>query len=172
MVGARCPGVEVFDFGVVAVFTALPAHRFVFRTDVKSYYASMSHKRLMADLAGLVSDPHLLHLLAQYLSRTAERGGLFWEHTRGIPLACSLSPLLGGFYLYRLDVALTRPDVFYLRYMDDVLVLTSTRHKLRQAVRVVNQLFEVLELQQHPDKTYIGPIERGFTFLGRHYPAQ
>ncbi|MHC8391975.1 reverse transcriptase domain-containing protein [Pseudomonas sp. MDT2-39-1] len=98
--------------------------------------------------------------------------GVLWEHTRGIPLACSLSPLLGGFYLYRLDVALTRPDVFYLRYMDDVRVLTPTRHKLRQAVRVVNQLFEALELHQHLDKTYIGPIERGFTFLGRHYPAQ
>ncbi|MHC8391736.1 hypothetical protein ACYZTM_27840 [Pseudomonas sp. MDT2-39-1] len=78
----------MFDTGVVAVFTALPAllssetqglqrtgvkaahetiqaalpeHRFVFRTDVKSYYASMSHQRLMADLAEPVRDPHLLH---------------------------------------------------------------------------------------------------------------
>ncbi|PTT05517.1 hypothetical protein DBR24_01325 [Pseudomonas sp. HMWF006] len=76
----------------------------------------------------------------------------------------------GGFYLSRLDVALMRPDVFYLRYMDDVLVLAPTRNKLRQAVRVVNDLFEEFDLQKHPDKTYVGRIERGFTFLGKRYP--
>ena len=97
-------------------------------------------------------------MLIQYLTRTAERGGLFWEHTRGLPLACSLSPLLGGFYLYRLDVALTRPDLFYLRYMDDVLVLAATRNKLRQGICVVNRLFEAFELQKHTDKTQLGPI--------------
>lgn len=67
---------------------------------------------------------------------------------------------------------MTRPDWFYLRYMDDVLVLTATRNKLRQAVRVVNQLFDELDLQKHPDKTVLGPIERGFTFLGKRYPVQ
>ncbi|MHC8370640.1 reverse transcriptase domain-containing protein [Pseudomonas sp. MDT1-85] len=95
---------------------------------------------------------------------------MFWNHTRGIPLGCSLSPL-GGFYLYRMD-RISRPDWFYLRYMDDVLVLTPTRHKLREAVRTINRLFEELELEKHPDKTYVGRIERGFTFLGKPYPAQ
>lgn len=71
----------------------LPSHRFVFRTDVNSYYASISHQRLMADLALQVQDPCLLDVVAQCLTRTAERGGVFWDHTRGIPLACSLSPL-------------------------------------------------------------------------------
>ncbi|QAX85555.1 hypothetical protein C2E19_17620 [Pseudomonas sp. DTU12.3] len=78
------------------------------------------------------------------------------DYTRGIALACSLSPLLGGFYLHRLDVAMTRPDLFYLRYMDDVLVLAATRNKLRQGICVVNRLFEELELQKHPDKTQLG----------------
>ena len=65
-----------------------------------------------------------------------------------------------------------RPDVFYVRYMDDVLVLAPTRHKLRQAVRVVNDLFDELDLKKHPDKTYVGPISRGFTFLGKRYLVQ
>jgi len=72
-----------------------------------------------------------------------------------MPLACSLSSLLGGFYIYRLDVALMRPDVFYLRYMDDVLVPTPTHHKLRRAVCVANDLFDELDLLKQPDKTYV-----------------
>ncbi|WP_156363930.1 hypothetical protein [Pseudomonas mandelii] len=65
---------------------------------------------------------------------------------------------------------MTRLDVFYLRFMDDVLVLAPTHHKLRWAVRVVNDLLDELDLFKHPDKTYIGRIEWGFTFRGRHYP--
>jgi hypothetical protein len=29
-----------------------------------------------------------------------------------------------------------------------------------------------LELEKHPDKTFVRRIERGFTFLGKHYPVQ
>jgi RNA-directed DNA polymerase len=143
---------------------------FVFRTDVHSYYASIAHTKLMAMLSAQIADVRLLDLLAQYLARTAEQGGLFWHYARGIPLACSLSPLLGGFFLYNFDIEMTRSGWFYLRYMDDVLVLTSTRNHLRQAVQKVNQLWAELDLKKHPDKTFIGRIERGFTFLGREFP--
>lgn len=52
--------------------------------------------------------------------------------------------------------------------MDDVLILASTRWKLRQAVRVVNQALGALELEKAPEKTYIEKIEKGFDFLGYH----
>jgi len=52
--------------------------------------------------------------------------------------------------------------------MDDVIVLSPTRHKLRRAVKVVNETFAELGLEKHPDKTFIGRIERGFDFLGYH----
>ncbi|MFJ2319116.1 hypothetical protein [Pseudomonas sp. NPDC087817] len=62
--------------------------------------------------------------------------------------------------------------MFNVRYMDDGLVLAPTCHKRRQAVRVVNDLFDELDLKKYPDKTYVGRIERGFTFLGKRDPAQ
>jgi RNA-directed DNA polymerase len=52
--------------------------------------------------------------------------------------------------------------------MDDVIVLAPTRHKLRRAVKVVNETFDTLGLEKHPDKTFIGRVERGFDFLGYH----
>ena len=146
--------------------------RFVLKTDVKSYYASIDHSRLMESLAEYVHDPRITSLLYQYLTRCAERGGLFFDHTRGIPLGCALSPLIGAFFLHRLDVAMERVGLFYVRYMDDVLVLAPTRHKLRQAVRVVNQHLTSLGLEKALNKTFIGRVEKGFDFLGYHVSPQ
>ncbi len=53
--------------------------------------------------------------------------------------------------------------------MDDILVLAPTRWRLRKAVNVVNQTLGLLRLEKHPDKTFIGRIERGFDFLGYHF---
>ena len=108
----------------------------------------------------------MLNLVEQYLQRTAEQGGLFWESERGIPLGSSLSPILGAFFLAELDQRLERTGLFYVRSMDDILVLAPSRWKLRRAVRVLNQILSSLKLEKHPEKTFIGPIERGFDFLG------
>jgi len=62
-----------------------------------------------------------------------------------------------------------RLDVKYFRYMGDILVLASTRWKLKKAIRVLNRTFNELKLEKHPDKTLIGKIERGFDFLGYHF---
>ena len=37
------------------------------------------------------------------------------------------------------------------------------------AVRLVNQVLGSLSLSKHPDKTFIGRIEKGFDFLGYHF---
>ena len=51
------------------------------------------------------------------------------------------------------------------------LVLAPTRAKLRGAVRAVNEVLSALRLEKHPDKTFIGKIERGFDFLGYRFGA-
>jgi len=53
--------------------------------------------------------------------------------------------------------------------MDDLLILASTRWKLKKAIQVLNQTFNELKLEKHPDKTLIGRTERGFDFLGYHF---
>ena len=57
----------------------------------------------------------------------------------------------------------------FIRFMDDILVLSPTRWHLRRAVKDVNQVLGSLRLEKHPDKTFIGRIERGFDFLGYHF---
>lgn len=119
---------------------ALPAHRFVPKTDVKAYYESIDQERLVAQLAEHIEDRGLLDLLSRALRRTITWGGLYWDGAGGLARSCPLSPQLGAFYLHALDTAFEQTDCsVYVRYMDDVLVLPPTHGKLRRAVRVVNR---------------------------------
>ncbi len=55
---------------------------------------------------------------------------------------------------------------FYVRFMDDLLVLAPSRPRLREAVKRLHGLFAELRLRMHPDKTFVGRWEKGFEFLG------
>ncbi len=48
-------------------------------------------------------------------------------------------------------------------------MLAPTRWRFRKAVKAVNEVLGSLCLLKHPDKTFIGRIERGFDFLGYHF---
>lgn len=62
--------------------------------------------------------------------------------------------------------------VKYFRYMDDILILAPARWKLKKAIRVLNETFNELKLEKHPDKTSMGRIENGFDFLGYHFSPE
>ncbi len=109
----------------------------------------------------------MMNLLAQYLFYTVEDGGTFFTPDKGICRGCALSPLMAGFQLYQLDVALSsNKNVRYVRYMDDFIILAKTRWHLRLAVKQLNGFFAEFGFVQHPDKTFIGKIEKGFDWLG------
>ncbi len=55
--------------------------------------------------------------------------------------------------------------------MDDIPVLVPTRWKLRRVVAMVYQILTSLGLQMHPDKTFVGRIDKGFDFLGYQLSA-
>jgi hypothetical protein len=144
----------------------LAANTFVFRTDVKSYYASIDHDILLDLLQEAVPDGRVQDLLRQYVRRTIYDGGLYEDVERGISLGCPLSPLMGAIYLRLLDERMEGTGLPYARFMDDWVILAPTRWKLREAIRLVNRTLAELHVEQHPDKTFIGRISRGFDFLG------
>ncbi len=53
--------------------------------------------------------------------------------------------------------------------MDDILILTKTRWQNHKAVKQLNLILSTLKVEKHPDKTFIGKIDRGFNFLGYHF---
>ncbi|NEZ55233.1 hypothetical protein DXZ20_05985 [Leptolyngbyaceae cyanobacterium CCMR0081] len=108
----------------------------------------------------------VLALVGFYLRRFVDTGNEYVDIVRGISLGCPLSPLMGALYLKPLDDRMAALGCFYVRFMDDWVVLAETRWKLRKAVKAINEELAALRVEKHPDKTFIGRIDKGFDFLG------
>ena len=81
-----------------------------------------------------------------------------------------LSPLLGAVMLTPLDEVMQQlmreTGVYYVRYMDDFLILAPSRRVFRRAIKCVHQVLRDLQLRLHTEKRFIGRVCRGFDFLG------
>lgn len=148
----------------------LKDYQFVCKIDVLHYYESIDQHLLIEQIYQHIENKILRRYLYQVVHRTVEYGGNYREIRKGISRGCPLSPLLGALYLKALDDSFKdKEGVYYVRYMDDILIMTKTRWHNRKAIKQLNQYFEKLKIKQHPDKTFIGRIEKGFDFLGYHF---
>lgn len=96
---------------------------------------------------------------------------------RGMVAGGAPSPLLGALYLLPLDDAMQRlaakNGIYYLRYMDDMVILAKTRWHLRAAIRELIRVTLSLGLGLHREKRFIGRLDKGFDFLGyRIHPSR
>lgn len=73
---------------------------------------------------------------------------------------------MAAIYLEPLDRRMEATGLTYARFMDDWVILAPTRWALRRAVVIGNETLRELRVEQHPDKTFVGWIKLGFTFLG------
>ncbi|NEQ71511.1 MAG: hypothetical protein F6K21_39735 [Symploca sp. SIO2D2] len=94
-------------------------YQYVFRSDVKGYYASIKHEILMGLVREYVHDEQVLDLIEKYLRRYVSDGGNYVDILQGISLGCPLSPLMGALYLKPLDDKMGELGLFYTRFMDD-----------------------------------------------------
>lgn len=142
-------------------------YRFVCRTDIRGYYGNINKGALLEQVKAQVSQPALQNLIAQYVHYTVEYGGEFHTPERGISRGCALSPLMGALHLHAMDEHFSKQkNIYYARYMDDIVILTPTRWTLRRQVKALNGFFNAGGFEQHPEKTFIGRTERGFDWMG------
>lgn len=144
-------------------------YRFVHRTDIRGYYAHIRKPQIIALVNQWVTDPVHRQLVEQYVYYSVERGGEIHTPVYGIPRSCALSPLIGGSLLHHIDQHFREmnPDnVFYVRYMDDFLLLTRTRWQLRRGIAQLAEYLELSGFERHPEKTQTGRLESGFDWLG------
>lgn len=155
----------------VCQLTKAREYPFICRTDIRQYYANMDKTRLISRIEQYVDDPMVLGLLTQIIHYTVENGGLFHTPAKGIARGSAISPLLAAFHLFTLDQLMTsNPHIHYV-YMDDFLIFARTRWHLRKAVRQLNGMLATLGFTQHPDKTFIGKVEKGFDWMGFFFNA-
>jgi len=72
--------------------------KFVFKSDVKKYYASMDHNVLMGLVNSVVRDRKVRALIRGYMGHLVDEDGELRAIRKGISFGCPLSPLIGAVF--------------------------------------------------------------------------
>ncbi len=139
--------------------------------DLKSYFDTIPHRRLMDRIQVKVADGRVLGLIEAYLHAAVMDTLSTWTPDSGCPQGAVLSPLLSNIYLDELDHEMARLGHAMIRYADDFVVLCRSEREAREALARVRRWTAEAGLTLHPEKTRIVNVtERGgFDFLGYHF---
>lgn len=147
---------------------------YVVDADLKSYFDSIPHDRLMACVEASVSDGRVLELVRSFLKQDIMKGLARWSPVTGTPQGAVISPLLANLYLHPLDLRMEAKGWKMVRYADDFVILCRTEAEARAALCEVRDWVEANGLSLHPEKTRLGDCRQpgqGFDFLGYRFEA-
>ena len=133
------------------------------KCDISKYFDSIDHKILFSLVKRKIRDKKVLWLIKKILSSS------YKEICIGIPIGNLTSQLFANIYLNELDQFIKHGlrIKYYIRYMDDFLVLNYTKRDICQTKeKIQNFLQDKLELELHPKKADISPREKSIHFLG------
>jgi len=143
---------------------------YVVDADLKSYFDTIPHERLMQRLRERIADGRMLRLIESFLKAGILDGLKEWEPEAGVPQGAVLSPLLSNIYLNPLDQQMAVRGYEMVRYADDFVILCRSQAEAEQALAQVRQWCEAEGLTLHPAKTRIVDVrQEGFDFLGYHF---
>lgn len=145
-------------------------YRYVVDADLKSYFDTIPHDRLMELVSRKVSDGRVLALIEGFLKQGVLDGLKEWTPEMGSPQGAVVSPLLSNIYLDPLDQMMAREGYEMVRYADDFVILCRSPEEAAAALAKVQGWTASAGLSLHPTKTRVvdATVEE-FAFLGYRF---
>jgi len=145
-------------------------YTYIVDADLKSYFDTIPHDRLMTLMSQRVSDGSVLSLIESFLKQGIMDGLQEWTPEEGTPQGAVISPLLSNIYLNPLDHMMARLGIEMVRYADDFVIMCRSPEDAANALALVQEWTAEAGLQLHPTKTkIIDATKEAFDFLGYRF---
>lgn len=144
---------------------------YIIRADIKSFYKSIPHHKLIQDIKKYYDDPKVQAMMEEVINNAIETPRGYKNPTTGIALRGPLSQFFSAIYLKPLDDALSQMNITYIRYQDDLIALCKSKRQLNRCRRKMMEILNERKLKLSRKKSRIGSISKGFHFLGIDYPG-
>lgn len=134
---------------------------YFYKTDIKGFFTALDQAKVLEDVTrlGNITDKWVLDAITATI-HTSEIG---------IPQGSPLSPLLAECVLIDLDKQMEDSGAFYLRYVDDVIIL-GTELQIKEGQNILQKYLQPLGLQLSHNKTQLGSYPKeGFVLLGESF---
>ena len=141
-------------------------HAWVVDADLRDFFGSVDHDKLLELVNQQVSDGRVLGLLRQMLKSGVVAGGSRLPTEQGTPQGGVISPLLSNVLLTPFDREMRRRGHRLTRYADDWLLTCRSRGEARAALETARRILAKLGVTLNAGKTRIVHVRQGFEFLG------
>lgn len=136
---------------------------YTLKCDIKQYFHSVDHEIMIRLLCRKIRDRKLIWLLKRIIENRSGK-----ESHKGMPIGNLTSQCFANIYLHELDVFVKHRlrAKYYIRYLDDFLILERSRDKLKIYKREIARFLETIKLELHTQKSRIIPLHKGINMLG------
>lgn len=144
-----------------AIQKDVPGTQYCLKLDARKYYPSINHDILKSKYRRLFKDDDLLWLLDEIIDST--------PGDTGIPIGNYISQYSGNFYLSSFDhwMKEVKHVKYYFRYMDDIVVLGSSKEELHKLLNEIKEYFrKELKLTVKENWQVFPTFVRGVDFVG------
>ena len=147
-------------------------YTFVVDADLRSYFDTIPHARLLERVKEHVSDGRVVELIEAFVHQDIIKDMERWTPVGGTPQGAVISPLLANIYLHALDGQMKQKGYGMVRYADDFVVLCRSAEEAQAALAEVKAWVEANGLSLNAEKTHVGDCRQegqGFEFLGYRF---
>jgi group II intron reverse transcriptase/maturase len=141
-------------------------HEWIVDADLRDYFGSVDHEKLMTMVSQQISDGRVLRLIKQMLEAGYVESGKLYATPVGTPQGGVISPLLSNILLTPFDKEMRQRGYRLTRFADDWVVTCTSKAEAVQCLKTATKILKSLGVTLNAEKTRIVHVAHGFEFLG------